>query len=59
MSLQQDYLRKISLKMLSLETKANGNPLQSRHPAGAQAVPQAAMKQVDPGCFSLPEVTKL
>jgi PAX-interacting protein 1 len=34
---QQDYLRKISLKMLSLETKANGNALQARSGVSGQS----------------------
>jgi hypothetical protein len=42
---QQDYLRKISLKMLSLETKANGNALQAR---GAGGVPGQAATNPDP-----------
>jgi hypothetical protein len=39
---QQDYLRKISLKMLSLETKANGNALQARGAGGVAG--QVAIK---------------
>jgi hypothetical protein len=42
---QQDYLHKISLKMLSLETKANGNALQAR---GAGGVPGQAATNADP-----------
>jgi PAX-interacting protein 1 len=42
---QQDYLRKISLKMLSLETKANGNALQAR---GAGGVPGQVAIKPDP-----------
>ncbi|KAG0628826.1 hypothetical protein M758_1G055400 [Ceratodon purpureus] len=50
---QQDYLRKISLKMLSLETKANGNPLQARHPPGAQGAAQAATRPVDQAALAM------
>ncbi len=42
---QQDYLRKISLKMLSLETKGNGNALQAR---GAGGVPGQVAIKPDP-----------
>lgn len=57
---QQDYLRKISLKMLSLETKANGNPSQARDGVPVpQAAGQAAMKPVDAGqCERLDIVDK-
>ncbi|KAG0589936.1 hypothetical protein KC19_1G058100 [Ceratodon purpureus] len=50
---QQDYLRKISLKMLSLETRANGNPLQARHPSGAQGAAQTATRPVDQAALAM------
>jgi len=39
---QQDYLHKISLKILALETKANGNALQARGAGGVAG--QVAIK---------------
>ncbi|KAJ7542574.1 hypothetical protein O6H91_09G001500 [Diphasiastrum complanatum] len=45
---QQDYLRKISVKMLSLETKAQGG-LNNPPAASSGTAGQAPVKQPDPG----------